>query len=430
MSDRRSPEHLLATWFELEAPPGAPDDLRTDIDRATARIRPRPAWVSRLKGNHMDVIVGGAGRRQPRLLPVLLVVGLILALGAAAVYVGSQPRREPAVILPSPTAGASAGTSAATPRPTPSATPAPSIVADTTIELPYNVFEVFVGSDALWVSVAGEGTNDSVRSIYRVDPATNQATLVISDIPAGPSSPISHAEAGGSLWLVDNGGDQVFRYDATSGDLVETTPVADFPLEPHVGFGSVWVLEYQVGQLSRIDPSSGDIVATIEIPRFAREGPRDVAAGAGLLWAITPRQDVMVAIDPATNEIVEEVELQPDLHCGVAVAAGRIWVTGCESNDAVQVFDEATQAAVGTVDAFPGMGLPVHVDGTTAWLPLGVDGTTHLFGVDATNPSAGGDRPDLGLGVTAGNLTNGFGSLWFSFEQNVYRLSLDALPSS
>jgi len=429
MNDRRSPEHLLAAWFELEAPPGVPDDLRTDIHHATRRIRPRPAWLARLRGHHMDVIVGGAGRRQPRLLPLLLVLGLVLALGAAAVYVGSQPRRVPAVILPSPSAATSVGPSAATPRPTPSATRPPMVMADSRIELPHNVIEVFAGSDALWVSVAGEGSNESVRSIYRIDPATDQATLVVSDMPAAASGPISHAEAGGFLWIVDNGGDQIFRYDAASGDLVETIPVADFPIEPHVAFGSVWALEYQVGQASRIDPTSGDILATIEIPQFAGEGPRDIAAGTSLLWAITPRQDVMVAIDPATNEIVDEVELQPDLHCGVAVMAGRIWVSGCESNDAVQVFDEATRTAVGTVADLPGMGLPVHVDGSTAWLPS-VDVDTHLFGVNAANVADGGDRPDLGLGVKAGNLTNGFGSLWYSYERNVYRLSLDSLPSS
>ena len=66
MNDRRSPERLLAAWFELEAPLGTRDELRDDIYRATRRIRPRPAWLARLKGDHRDISTSGAYRGDPR----------------------------------------------------------------------------------------------------------------------------------------------------------------------------------------------------------------------------------------------------------------------------------------------------------------------------------------------------------------------------
>jgi dipeptidyl aminopeptidase/acylaminoacyl peptidase len=100
MNDRRSTDRLLSAWLELQAPASAPDDLRTDIHSATASIRPRPGWVARIGGHHMDVITGGAGRRKLSLAPILLVVGLLLALVAGAIYVGSTRQPDQLALVP------------------------------------------------------------------------------------------------------------------------------------------------------------------------------------------------------------------------------------------------------------------------------------------------------------------------------------------
>ena len=92
MTDINGTERLLAAWLEVEAPPRAPDGLRDDILTATSRIRPRPVWLARLKGNHMDVIVGGRAGRRPyqRYVPILVAVGLLVALLVGAAIVGSR----------------------------------------------------------------------------------------------------------------------------------------------------------------------------------------------------------------------------------------------------------------------------------------------------------------------------------------------------
>src|SRR5262245_32646437 len=101
MNDTLTPERLLATWFEAEAPASAPEGLTTDIYRVTAAIRPRPAWLARLRGNPMDVIVGGAGRRNARLVPILLLLLLVIAVVGGAVYIGTRPNPRPFVVAPS-----------------------------------------------------------------------------------------------------------------------------------------------------------------------------------------------------------------------------------------------------------------------------------------------------------------------------------------
>jgi len=110
---------LLQTWLETEAPDQVPNGLATRIQAATRAERPRPGWLARLEGHHMDVIQGG--RRAsgvPRLGLILALVGL-LAGAFFVYYVGTQPTA-PVVNPPSapPTAAASGAPSAAAVVPT------------------------------------------------------------------------------------------------------------------------------------------------------------------------------------------------------------------------------------------------------------------------------------------------------------------------
>lgn len=432
MNDRRSPERLLSAWLELEAPTRAPDDLRTDVINATSRIRPRPAWLALLKGTPMDVIVGGARRRDPRLVPVLVLIGLLLAaIAAVALVGGSFNRSDPITVLPSPTGASPTAPASAPPSASPSA-PAPTPLADATIDFPYNVLEIVRGDDAVWVSTSGEDTNELARSFYRLDPATNEATLVVTDVDADPRSHLVFVESAGSLWVTDEG-DRMLRFDASTGALLDEIPLGAFPLESAVGFGAVWSPSFDDGTVTRIDPATGEVVATIEIPNFGGEGVRDIAVGSELVWVITPRRNVLVGIDPATNTVARQVPLAIGLHCEVRALAGRIWIEDCESTDGLHVIDEATGRELGRYGAeTPGVGLPFHEEGGIAWLPTGDEVAplqTAIVPVDlATLQNA--DLPTVDLGVIGGGFVPGFDSVWYSSGQDVHRFSLDRFPSN
>lgn len=428
MNDRRSPERLLSAWFELEAPPGAPDALRDEIHRATSRIRPRPAWLARLKGNPMDVIAGGAQRRDPRLVPILLLVGLLLAIVASVAFVGSQPPNNRPALLPSGDATPPSATASA-PR-SPSVAPTPSALADASVSLPYPVLEVIPGDDAMWVSVAGEDTNELARSIYRVDPITAEAALVVTNIDTDPTSVVVFVESAGSLWVTTET-NRMLRFDASTGALLGEIPLGGFPLESAVGFGAVWSPSYDDGTVKRIDSATGEVVATIEVAPFKGGGVRDLAVGTKLLWAITPRQDVLVGIDPATNTIAREVPLGTGLHCEVRVMAGRVWIEDCESADGFHVIDEAAGRELGRFGRdIPGLGMPFHEDGGVAWFPSGDEVpplSSKIIPVDvATLQTA--ELASVDVGVMGGWFVPAFDSVWYSAGNQVHRLSLDNLP--
>jgi streptogramin lyase len=406
MNDRRSTEHLLETWFEIEAPVSAPEALKSDIDRATADVRPRPAWLARLGGHHMDVIEGGARRRNVSLVPILVILALVLvAVAAGAAFIGSQPRDPLAV---GPSAPASALTSS----------PVPAIA----IPLPRDVVQLISATDGIYVSVAGE-SGDFARSIYRIDPATNEATVVVADLPTPPGEVSTFTEAHGSIWLFQDEQSRVLQLDGDTGEQVGDLTVGARPLEPALGFASVWVPSYDAGTVSRIDPVSGTIVATITSPIDALQGVRMLAAGTERMWAVAPNSRTVAAIDPLSNSVVK-ADQGMKAYCNVFAANGRVWLTPCNAST-IEARDEATGDGIGPALVGPGAGTPITARDGRVWTPI-LDGTTRLVPVDETTLEVG-DPVDLGL-VAGDYFGVGFDSVWYSSGSSVYRLGFEKLP--
>ena len=155
----------------------------------------------------------------------------------------------------------------------------------------------------MWVSVAGDDTNELPRAIYRVDPSSSEASLVVGEIGADKTSPVSFVEAQGSLWAVDNKSAEMLRFDGPTGEREGEIPLGDFPIEPLAGFGAVWSENYDDGTVTLIDPATGDVVTTILIPQFTGGGPRDLPPPVRRSCGPSNPGNTMVGIDPATNQV-------------------------------------------------------------------------------------------------------------------------------
>ncbi|HET7494240.1 MAG TPA: hypothetical protein VFJ80_02255 [Candidatus Limnocylindrales bacterium] len=108
MTDEQRAARLFQTWLESEAPERAPAGLIDQITTATRSARPRPTWIARLEGHHVDVIQGGRRSSVPRLGLALAIIGLILAVAGAIAFVGS---RQPDNVRPQASAAAKASAS-------------------------------------------------------------------------------------------------------------------------------------------------------------------------------------------------------------------------------------------------------------------------------------------------------------------------------
>ena len=101
MSDDQRTVRLVQTWLESEAPSQLPIGLIDRIASTTRSSRPRPAWIARLEGHHMDVIEGGRRSGAPTLGLIVAVVVIAIAALAGAAFVGSRLVQPPVAPTPS-----------------------------------------------------------------------------------------------------------------------------------------------------------------------------------------------------------------------------------------------------------------------------------------------------------------------------------------
>jgi hypothetical protein len=390
MSDWTRSDRLLEAWLDLEAPPGVPDGLRDDILTATGRIRPRPAWLARLKGNHMDVLIGGRPRQASRLVPILLALMLLIAIAVAAFSVGSNVvRRDPPISPPGPV----------------------------TLTMPDPIWGVIAGDDgALWVSTCNLSCG-SPTAVHRLDVATHGLQTVIAELPIGP---VPITVLGGSVW--GSSGDTAIRFDATTGERLATIPVGTFPLEPLAAFGSVWFPNFGGHGVTRIDPATGT-PTDIVIDGWTG-GPRSLSVGREVIWAASVDDPEIASIDPATDDtaLLGRIPFQA---CGVAESGGRLWAFRC-ANGSVQAFDPVSGAPAGEYLTDQKVAGLLDIDGQPWMISAAVDlAPVVLIRID---PLTGHETARYTPPLEATSVFQAFGSLWFGDGATLVRVPLDVLP--
>jgi hypothetical protein len=104
-------------------------------------------------------------------------------------------------------------------------------------------------------------------SLLSVDPATNE---VVAAVEAGiPLLSFPALTAGnGVVWLADQVGHTVSRFDAITARLTRTVAVPGSPRDIAVGAGAVWVIGTDQGEgtLIKINPATGAIQGTFDLP--------------------------------------------------------------------------------------------------------------------------------------------------------------------
>ena len=87
MSRNDGLDRRLTAWLDVEAAPYAPADLRMRFADGVARTRQRPAWATTERWISMETRARLGG--VPRLIIILATIGLLAALSAGAIVIGS-----------------------------------------------------------------------------------------------------------------------------------------------------------------------------------------------------------------------------------------------------------------------------------------------------------------------------------------------------
>jgi Tol biopolymer transport system component len=343
-------ERHVSDWLHQDAEHRVPPHLDAVL-RRTRSERQRPAWSSLERW--LPVQTTARFAQVPRAAWVLIVLGLLLALGATAVLVGARPSRP----LPSPFGAASTGT-------------------------------------VLYGNTAGD--------IEALDTATNESRAIVTG-PAIDGAPISSPDgtrfaferrapggAGSNLLLADADGSNVRPLDPPiSGVLgAEWSPDSDrlALVGQYGGVYGLWIVGLDGTHSLVLPESPGKDIALIREPHWRPDGrslvflggPLDTVAPVGLYAIEADGTGLRALVEPAVDGSAQPA-MSPD---GTKVAYSR----GAGDEHEIRVVDIATGAdSAIAVDGG-------HADQRPQWSPDGrrllferYDGTTYRLAVAAAD---------------------------------------------
>jgi streptogramin lyase len=212
--------------------------------------------------------------------------------------------------------------------------PAPQLVIVSRTHLRAGVGHIAVGYGGVWV--VGPGV------IYRVDPATGRAVVIIPALGAGERSGI--ATGAGAVWVTSARREGIYRIDPRHNRVTLFLRLQPTPIGITVAYGRVWVIEPRQGPgiVVRIDPRTNRVSGP---PIWVGTGAARGVAGFGALWVTNGNGNGSVSrIDPATGAVTRTPMNIPDVD---AAGAGSLW--GTTNDGGIQRVNPATGRVTATI---------------------------------------------------------------------------------
>ena len=241
-------------------------------------------------------------RRRPWLRPRWLVVGVVLAVVAAAgivtgVVVTHEPKHSLAA-LPANSVGI--------------------LDADGTLHDAVLVGQtpdaLAYGFGSLWVANSGE------KTVQRINPKTHE---VIQRIEVG-SNPTAIAISERNVWVANGADGTVTEIDAATTGVVATIPVGALPAAVAAGPKGIWVANSGDDNLSLIDIDSARVVKT---GVSGGDGPDGLLVDGDSLWVVSSADRTLLHLDARTGLAVSGDAIPVDAGAGdLILTQGSLWV--------------------------------------------------------------------------------------------------------
>jgi ABC-type transport system substrate-binding protein/predicted Ser/Thr protein kinase/streptogramin lyase len=172
------------------------------------------------------------------------------------------------------------------------------------------VVSIAFSKTAAWVTTVNQ-------TLVRVSLRTRKVTR-IARLPWVPGNVATGAD---SVWVVQDVGQEVLRFDARTGKVAGRFQIHGDPAGANAdgvvyADGSLWLS--RGNSVVRVDPSTGLVVHRYSAPS------RYLLFADGAIWAGEPGSGRIWKIDPATNRVVQQQRLHGWLS-DLAVGGGSVW---------------------------------------------------------------------------------------------------------
>ncbi len=158
---------------------------------------------------------------------------------------------------------------------------------------------------------------DETGSVSRINPATLEPLPPVL-VEGGE---VSDLVLGGAVLWVGSDADSLTAFDALTGGELMQVQLGASPDELAFGAGSLWALDQLGNQVVQIDPADGAIVRRIDVSGNLE----DIAAGDGGVWVLDDLAGTVVQIDPETGAVGDPIRVGPE-PSAIAVGLGAAWV--------------------------------------------------------------------------------------------------------
>ena len=204
----------------------------------------------------------------------------------------------------------------------------------TAVRLPgadYAPVAVAAGETGIWVAASGPD-GENVGRVTAPSLASGLPTFEQLEVPPAPNflfyitpdsgSYVDAAAAGGSIWLVRDGGTVLKRLDERRRSVLATTTLPFKSRSIAVDARGAWVTAVFDDAVVHLHPVTGAVTMTVPLCR----GTDGVAIGAGSVWVACAIDGVVARIDPASGDVVATIEVggRPE---DVVVGDDGVWVT-------------------------------------------------------------------------------------------------------
>lgn len=181
------------------------------------------------------------------------------------------------------------------------------------------------------------------RTLIQIDPRTLAVKTIQGNLRAHPWR-VACSPVDGHLWITCQGDAAVQRIDPTTGAVLATIPVGNYPQDIVVaGNGVVWVTFPALNRVTRIDPVANAVLGNHTVAG----GPWGLCLGKdGDVWVTC--SDDLVRLDPSNASIRARIATGP-LPWGITCnpVSGHIWVA-VNGEDVLKIIDPASNAIIRT----------------------------------------------------------------------------------
>ena len=198
------------------------------------------------------------------------------------------------------------------------------------------------------------------ETVAALAPLHGGTSDVSATFPAGPF-PFGMAFDGANLWVANNHGNSVTKFQARDGAQLGTYPVGQFPEGVAFDGANVWVTNFGGNTVTKLRASGGAALGTFAVGT----GPEGLAFDGGNIWVANSGTNNVTKLN-ATNGAVLGAFAAGNQPRAVAFDGKNIWVTNRLSNNVTKL-RASDGALLGTfpVGTFP---LGICFDGAHIWV--------------------------------------------------------------